>query len=136
MFFTFLYYTYYGMMTVALTPNATFASILSSAFYGVWMLFTGFLLPRTSIPGWWRWYYWGCPVAWTLYGLMVSQFGNVTKQLLTAEGNPVPLRDFLNASYGFDYDMLPWVACVVVGYAILFALVFALSIRTLNFQAR
>ncbi|KAL4180879.1 hypothetical protein AMTRI_Chr12g234550 [Amborella trichopoda] len=136
MFFTFLYYTYYGMMTVALTPNATFASILSSAFYGVWMLFTGFLLPRTSIPGWWRWYYWGCPVAWTLYGLMVSQFGNVTKQLLTAEGNPVPLRDFLNASYGFDYDMLPWVACVVVGYAILFALVCALSICTLNFQAR
>ncbi|KAL4180860.1 hypothetical protein AMTRI_Chr12g268230 [Amborella trichopoda] len=110
MFFTFLYYTYYGMMTVALTPN--------------------------SIPGWWRWYYWGCPVTWTLYGLMVSQFGNVTKQLLTAEGNPVSLRDFLNASYGFDYDMLPWVACVVVGYAILFALVFALSIRTLNFQAR
>ncbi|KAL4180885.1 hypothetical protein AMTRI_Chr12g234600 [Amborella trichopoda] len=136
MFFTFLYYTYYGMMTVALTPNATFASILSSAFYGVWMLFTGFLLPRTSIPGWWRWYYWGCPITWTLYGLMVSQFGNVTKQLLTAEGNPVSLRDFLNASYGFDYDMLPWVACVVVGYAILFALVFALSIRTLNFQAR
>lgn len=47
MFFTFLYYTYYGMMTVALTPNAPFAAIVSSAFYGVWMLFAGFLIPRT-----------------------------------------------------------------------------------------
>lgn len=47
MFFTFLYYTYYGMMTVALTPNAPFAAIVSSAFYGIWMLFSGFLIPRT-----------------------------------------------------------------------------------------
>lgn len=47
MFFTFLYYTYYGMMTVALTPNAPFAAIVSSASYGIWMLFSGFLIPRT-----------------------------------------------------------------------------------------
>ncbi|KAH9313294.1 hypothetical protein KI387_028329, partial [Taxus chinensis] len=46
MFFTFLYHSYYGMMTVALTPNATMAAIVSSGFYGIWMLFSGFLIPR------------------------------------------------------------------------------------------
>ena len=46
MFFTFLYYTYYGMMTVALTPNVNIAAIVSSAFYSIWMLFCGFIIPR------------------------------------------------------------------------------------------
>ncbi|KAF9614055.1 hypothetical protein IFM89_014855 [Coptis chinensis] len=136
MFFTFLYYTYYGMMTVALTPSASFAAVVSSAFYGVWMLFAGFLIPRKSIPVWWRWYYWGCPVAWTLYGLVTSQFGDLTTTMTTYDGVEVPLKKFLSSSYGFDHDMLPVVAGVIVGFPVLFALVFAFAIRTLNFQTR
>ncbi|XP_058107894.1 pleiotropic drug resistance protein 1-like [Magnolia sinica] len=136
MFFTFLYYTYYGMMTVALTPNAPFAAIVSSAFYGIWMLFSGFLIPRTSIPVWWRWYYWGCPVSWTLYGLVTTQFGDITTPMITYAGTKVALKDFLSTSFGFDRDMLPLVASVTVGFALLFAFVFAFSIRTLNFQTR
>lgn len=40
-FFTFLYFTYYGMMTVAITPNLQIASIFGSAFYGIFNLFSG-----------------------------------------------------------------------------------------------
>jgi hypothetical protein len=29
------------------------------------------------IPIWWRWYSWACPVAWTLYGLVASQYGDI-----------------------------------------------------------
>ncbi|XP_010273226.1 PREDICTED: pleiotropic drug resistance protein 1-like [Nelumbo nucifera] len=136
MFFTFLYYTYYGMMTVALTPNAPFAAIMSTAFYGFWMIFAGFLIPRASIPVWWRWYYWACPVAWTLYGLVASQFGDVTTTMLTYEGFEVPLKNFLSTNFGFHHNMLPIVACVTVGFAVLFAFVFAHSIHFLNFQTR
>lgn len=46
MFFTLLYFTYYGMMAVGLTPNYNIASIVSSAFYGLWNLFSGFIIPR------------------------------------------------------------------------------------------
>ncbi|MCL7032092.1 hypothetical protein MKW94_013475 [Papaver nudicaule] len=136
MFFTFLYYTYYGMMTVALTPNATLAAVVAAAFYGVWMLFAGFLIPKTSLPVWWRWYYWACPVAWTLNGLVTSQFGDMTTSLLTYDGLEVPLKEFLKTSFGFHHDMLPLVACATAGFAVLFALVFAFSIRSLNFQTR
>ncbi|OVA03884.1 ABC transporter-like [Macleaya cordata] len=136
MFFTFLYYTYYGMMTVALTPNAPLAAVMAGAFYGIWMLFAGFLIPKTSIPVWWRWYYWACPVAWTLNGLVTSQFGDMTTTMLTYDGLEVPLKEFLKTQFGFDHDMLPLVACVTVGFAVLFAFVFAFSIRTLNFQTR
>lgn len=46
MFFTFLYFTYYGMMAVSMTPNSDIAAILSSAFYAIWNLFTGFIIPH------------------------------------------------------------------------------------------
>lgn len=45
-YFTFLYFTLYGMMTVSFTPNHQVAAIVSSAFYGVWNLFAGFMIPR------------------------------------------------------------------------------------------
>ncbi|XP_010273227.1 PREDICTED: ABC transporter G family member 39-like [Nelumbo nucifera] len=135
-FFTFLYYTYYGMMTVALTPNTTIAAIVSTAFYGSWMMFAGFMIPRASIPVWWRWYYWANPVAWTLYGTVVSQFGDITTTILTYEGIQIPLKDFLGTYFGFHLDMLPTVACVTVGFSLLFAFVFAHSVCILNFQTR
>ena len=46
-FFAMMYFTYYGMMTVGLTPNNNIAQIVSAAFYGLWNLFAGFILPRT-----------------------------------------------------------------------------------------
>lgn len=46
MFFTFTYFTYYGMMTVAVTPNADVAAIIAAAFYGIWNVFSGFIIPR------------------------------------------------------------------------------------------
>lgn len=47
MYFTLLYYTAYGMMTIAVTPNQHIAAIVSSAFYNIWNLFSGFLIPKT-----------------------------------------------------------------------------------------
>lgn len=53
MYFTLLYFTFYGMMTVAVTPNQNIAAIVSSAFYAVWNLFSGFIIPKTvSFPFW------------------------------------------------------------------------------------
>ncbi|CAF2050592.1 unnamed protein product [Brassica rapa subsp. trilocularis] len=63
MYGSFLTFTFYGMMAVAMTPNHHMASVVFSAFYGIWNLFSGFLLPRPSMPVWWEWYYWLCPVS-------------------------------------------------------------------------
>ncbi|KAF9593931.1 hypothetical protein IFM89_026174 [Coptis chinensis] len=136
MFFTFLYFTYYGMMTVALTPNAPMAAVLSTAFYGIWMIMAGYLVPKHDIPVYWRWYYWVCPVSYTLYGLVVSQFGDMTQTVCTVGGDEVPLKDFLISTFDFHHDRLGVVACAIVGFAALFAIVFAYSVRVLNFQNR
>ncbi|PON90758.1 ABC type transporter protein [Trema orientale] len=133
MYFTFLYFTFYGMMTMAITPNHQVAAIASSAFYAIWNLFSGFLVPVTRIPYWWRWYYWICPVAWTLNGLVASQFGDV-KERLEESGETV--EDFVRNYFGFEHDFLGVVAIVVVGIPLLFGFIFAFSIKALNFQTR
>ncbi|XP_062204828.1 ABC transporter G family member 36 [Phragmites australis] len=131
-YFTLLYFTFYGMMAVGLTPNYHIASIVSSAFYAIWNLFSGFIIPRPKVPIWWRWYCWICPVAWTLYGLVVSQFGDVTTPM--DDGRPVMV--FIEDYFDFKHSWLGWVAAVVVAFAVLFAALFGFAIMKLNFQKR
>lgn len=46
LFFTILYFTYYGMMVVAVTPNQSIAALVTSATMALWNLFSGFIIPR------------------------------------------------------------------------------------------
>uniref|UniRef100_A0A0E0JL12 ABC transporter domain-containing protein n=1 Tax=Oryza punctata TaxID=4537 RepID=A0A0E0JL12_ORYPU len=132
MVFTLLYFTFYGMMAVGLTPNYHIASIVSSAFYAIWNLFSGFVIPRPRVPIWWRWYCWVCPVAWTLYGLVVSQFGDIETPM--EDGTPVKV--FVENYFGFKHSWLGWVATVVAAFALLFASLFGFAIMKFNFQKR
>ncbi|WMV56739.1 hypothetical protein MTR67_050124 [Solanum verrucosum] len=84
------------------------------------------------IPIWWRWYYWCCPVAWTLYGLVASQFGDLQNKLTDEE----TVEQFLRRYFGFKHDFLPIVAVAIVGYTVLFGFTFAFAIKAFNFQTR
>lgn len=136
MLFTFIYYTYYGMTTVALTPNASVASILSTGFMAIWMVFCGFLIPRPKIPVWWRWFYWASPFAWTMYGLVASQLGDVTEETVLADGTKLQVKELLRIQFGFKHEFLRYVPPALIGFGLLFALTFAFGIKTLNFQTR
>ncbi|OWM78228.1 hypothetical protein CDL15_Pgr015047 [Punica granatum] len=132
MYFTLLYFTYYGMMAVSMTPDHYIAAIVSSFFYGIWNVFSGFIIPRPRMPIWWRWYFWACPVSWTLYGLVVSQFGDLTNKL----DNDQTVEQFLRDYFGFRNNFLGVVAAVVIWFVVLFSFIFAYCIKTLNFQRR
>ncbi|KAG6418675.1 hypothetical protein SASPL_120879 [Salvia splendens] len=135
-FMCFVYFTLYGMMLVALTPSYQIAAILMSFFLSFWNLFSGFLIPRMLIPVWWRWYYWGSPVAWTIYGLVTSQLGDKTEQVLVPDHGDMPIKDYLKVVLGYDSDFLGYVALAHVGWALLFFVVFVYGIKVLNFQRR
>ncbi|KAK9066079.1 hypothetical protein SSX86_015481 [Deinandra increscens subsp. villosa] len=128
-----LYMTYYGMMTVAITPNANIAAIVAASFYGIFSLFSGFIIPRPKIPVWWRWYYWGNPMAWTIYGMVASQFGDFDTPL---EGSTETVKGYLDRYYGYKHDFLGAIAGVHVGLVLFFAFIFAYCIRVFNFQKR
>ncbi|TKY48116.1 ABC transporter G family member 40 [Spatholobus suberectus] len=87
-----------------------------------------------SMPVWWRWYYWACPVAWTIYGLVASQFGDITEPMTSEAGKIV--KDFIEDSYGIKHDFVGVCAVMVAGFAVVFAFIFAVSIKTFNFQKR
>ncbi|XVE88989.1 hypothetical protein DITRI_Ditri19aG0114000 [Diplodiscus trichospermus] len=133
--FTLLYFTFFGMMAVAVTPNYHIASIVSIAFYAIWNVFSGFIIPRPSIPIWWRWYYWICPVSWTLYGLVLSQFGDIQDILEDGE-NGETVKQFLRNYFGFRQDFQGIVATAILAFTVLFGAIFIVSIKVFNFQRR
>ncbi|CAH9132735.1 unnamed protein product [Cuscuta epithymum] len=132
MFLTFLYSTFLGMMSVAMTPNLEVASIMATGSFGIWNLFSGFLIPRPRAPVWWRWYFRLSPVQWTLYGLVASQFGDSQDVLETFE----TVESFLKHYLGFRRDFVGETAAVLSGFVLLFAVLFALAMKMLNFQKR
>ncbi|KAL5545908.1 hypothetical protein UlMin_005595 [Ulmus minor] len=133
----FLYFTICGMMFVALTPGLEVASVTYSFFLNLWNLFSGFYIPRTQIPIWWRWYYWASPMSWTIYGLVTSLLGedNGTVEIPGLE-TTIPTRSYLKENFGFDYDFLPIVALTHVGWLLIFLFTYAYGIKTLNFQTK
>ncbi|KAI3777844.1 hypothetical protein L1987_47647 [Smallanthus sonchifolius] len=136
-FFSFLYFTYFGMMTASITPNEQIAAIFAGAFYLLFNIFSGFYIPRPKIPGWWIWFYWICPMAWTVYGCIVSQYHDANHEIIVPGQTPNPtMAGFIKDYYGFDLDFMGSVAAVLVGFCLFYALLYAFFLRTLNFQTR
>ncbi|CAI9281132.1 unnamed protein product [Lactuca saligna] len=136
-FFSFLYFTYYGLMTVSITPNEQLAAILAASFYSVFNFFSGFYIPRPRIPKWWVWYYWMCPLAWTAYGFIVSQYHDVEKTIkVPGMSYDQPINLYIQDYYGYRLDFMGPVAVVLVGFCVLFVGIYVFCLRTLNFQVR
>ncbi|TXG48920.1 hypothetical protein EZV62_024795 [Acer yangbiense] len=133
MFTTLLYFNYLGMVLVSLTPNFMIASILSSVFYTLFNLFSGFLIPQPKIPKWWIWLYYLTPSSWALNGMLTSQYGDVDKDI-TVFGEMKQLGSFLEDYFGFYHDRLAITAVVLIAFPVVLASLFAYFIGRLNFQ--
>ncbi|KMZ75717.1 ABC transporter G family member 29 [Zostera marina] len=133
-FGSFLYFTYYGMMAVGLTPNSTIASIVSTIFYSIWNIFGGFIIPRTRIPKWWRWYYYECPVGWSINGLITSQYGESDDIISDIGVSNETVKAYLRRYFGYHHDVLGYILLAIIAFNVAFAFIFALSIKKLNFQ--
>ncbi|PWA38564.1 AAA+ ATPase domain-containing protein [Artemisia annua] len=132
---TLMYFTYLGMLLVAVTPSFPLAAILQSAFYTIFNLFGGFLIPKPKIPNWWIWLYYLTPTSWTLNALLTSQFGDVKKDI-SVFGVTRSVEAFLRDYFGYHHEHLPLVFVLLALYPIGFASLFACCIAKLNFQRR
>ncbi|CAK7348518.1 unnamed protein product [Dovyalis caffra] len=88
-----------------------------------------------KMPRWWAWGYWICPTAWSLKGLLTSQFGDIEKEI-TVYGERKSISSFLQSYFGYKHDDLGVVAVVLLAFPVLFALTFGIAIAKLNFQRR
>ncbi|KAL3714547.1 hypothetical protein ACJRO7_006462 [Eucalyptus globulus] len=135
MFCTLLYFNYFGMMLVSLTPTYQVAAVFGSFAYTVFNLFAGFLITGPQIPVWWRWCYWICPVTWSLRGMLSSLYGDIHKEI-TVYGQQTMISTFLENYYGYRYDQLYIVAIMLLAFPLIFTCIFACAIAKLNFQRR
>ncbi|KAK4764118.1 hypothetical protein SAY87_013556 [Trapa incisa] len=124
------------MKAVDLTPNPHLAAVISSAFYSLWNLLSGFLIPKpVKYSGWWIWFYYFCPIAWTLRGIITSQLGDVDTNLVGL-GFETSIKAYIESYFGYGPGMIGVSVVVLIGFNLLFFLVFAVSIKLLNFQRR
>ncbi|XP_059437806.1 pleiotropic drug resistance protein 3-like [Corylus avellana] len=134
-FCSLLYFNYMGMLLVSMTPNFMIAGILSSAFYTIFNLFSGFLMPEPQIPKWWVWMYYLTPTSWSLNGLLTSQYGDINTEIMVF-GETKTVAAFLKDYFGFHHDRLPLVAVLLIAFPLVFVSLFAYFIGRLNFQRR
>jgi ABC-type multidrug transport system ATPase subunit/ABC-type multidrug transport system permease subunit len=135
MFCTLLFYSYLGMMIVSITRSYPVAAILQSAFYAMFHLFSGFVVPPHHMPKWWIWLYYLVPTSWSLRGLATSQYGDMQKEIEVFGGSKT-VASFLKEYFGFHYDRLPLVAVVLILFPLSFATVYAYCLGNLKFQKR
>ncbi len=94
LYFTLLVFTYWGMLTVALTPNAQVAAIISSAAFGIWNLFAGFLVPRPVSP---FFFFLGCLITSKklslIYLMLKKLHGLITLNRVFSVGCPMNLKE-------------------------------------------
>uniref|UniRef100_A0A0E0M6E0 ABC transporter domain-containing protein n=1 Tax=Oryza punctata TaxID=4537 RepID=A0A0E0M6E0_ORYPU len=115
MFLTFTYFTFYGMVAVGLTPTQHVASV--------------------RIPGWWIWFYYICPVAWTLRGVITSQLGDVETRIV-GPGFDGTVQEFLQQNLGFEQGMTGATVAILIAFSVFFFSIYAISIKMINFQRR
>ncbi|CAI5503077.1 unnamed protein product [Closterium sp. Naga37s-1] len=134
---TLLCFASFGMMAVAITPNELLAVVLSGFFVMLWNLMCGFLIPQPEIPVWWSWFYYINPIAWSLYGLITSQLGDI-QDPLTVPGYPVQItvQQFLDLYLGYQEQWIGYASLILVAFSALFFVVFAVALKVINFQKR
>jgi hypothetical protein len=93
------------------------------------------MILQQRIPGWWIWFYYICPVAWTLRGVITSQLGDVETKLV-GPGFDGTVKEYLEISLGYGSGMIGVSVVILLAFSVLFFSVYALSISRLNFQKR
>ncbi|KAG5572715.1 hypothetical protein H5410_062481 [Solanum commersonii] len=128
-FFSFLYFTYYGLMTIAITPNHHVASIFAAAFFSLFNLFSGFFIPRPNSK----------VVDLVLLDLPggMDCYGDVEDTIKVPGMSIDPkIKDYIIDHFGYNLNFMGLVATVLVGFAVFYAFVYSYSIKALNFQRR
>ena len=86
---------------------------------------------------WWRWFVYVNPVAWSLYGLLASQLGDLTSTMITDfNGATVSISAFLEERFGYSYSMVGPIVAILFAFVLFFRGLSAYALARFNFQRR
>lgn len=75
-------------------------------------------------------------MAWTIYGVVVSQFGDLNSQVEVPGLGFMTVKEYLKQNLGFDQNFLHIVGIMPLVFILLFVFIFAFALKFLNFQSR
>jgi ABC-type multidrug transport system permease subunit len=88
----------------------------------------GFLISPGSIPSYWIWMYWLCPLHYTIEGILSTQFHDDDRVILALDGITKTtvsayFHEFFGGKYSYDhrgYDVLALFIFIVVARLLFF----------------
>lgn len=99
-------------------------------------IFNGFVIAYPSMPPYWRWLNRLVPTTWVLYGLGVSQLGDVTGHMVQFAGRRMSVSAFTRLLFDFEYGMRWWCLLIIFGYVVFFRVTSILALKYVNFLRR
>ncbi|KAH7655214.1 P-loop containing nucleoside triphosphate hydrolase protein [Dioscorea alata] len=104
------------------------SSFVASLVLIMMLLTGGFILPKTSMPGWLKWGFWVSPLTYTEIGLTVNEFLSPRWQKISA-GN-ITIGNIVLSNHGLEFKGHFYWASVgaLLGFALLFNLGFILAL--------
>lgn len=76
-------------------------------------------------------------MAWTVYGLIVTQYGDIEDTIKVPGISPDPsIKWYVANHFGYDLNFMGPTAAILVAFGVFFALIFSVCINILNFQKR
>ena len=76
------------------------------------------------------------PVAWSLYGLLTSQLGNVQATIIDFNGQVVSVADFMVERFGYHYSMIGPIVAILFAFVLFFRGLSVWALTRINFQKR
>eukprot|EP00899_Mesostigma_viride_P014234 jgi/Mesvir1/22811/Mv14223-RA.1 len=128
-------YTLLGQLLVVLTPSPMAAAALGGMLNFLFNMFNGFSVPYPQIPTGWKWLNRISPSTWMLYGLISNQYGDNFAPM-SVFGSMTTLSDFIDDTYGYQYQYRWWCLLGSFGYIVLYRLLAAVSFTKLNYNIR
>jgi len=74
LFLTILVFAAWFFFLAAISPDLNIAKPMAMVSVMLFVVFAGFVVPKSEIPGYFIWIYWLNPIAWCLRGVSVNQY--------------------------------------------------------------
>lgn len=86
------------------------------------------------MPPYYAWTKYANPLAWTLDGLITSEYGSDAAVLRTLSFGDLPIAEFIHRQYGYRHDWLPWIPLIIASFCVCFVVAAGLSLKLLAFN--
>lgn len=80
------------------------AAGLAPAIFGTMVMFTGFIIPPTSIPDWWIWIYYLSPFHYALEAVMINELHDTDYHCTSSEVQPPANHPLASLPYPAGFD--------------------------------